>query len=108
LGRVSGHVTKAGKPVPEITVRFDPAAGGRPSEAMTDSNGYYDLVFTADRKGALLGKHNVTVKIKEKYNDGGYQTHPAETFLTIKREVGSGSNTYDFDIAQGVREAKKQ
>lgn len=99
LGTVSGHVTKGGKPEPGITVKFDPVEGGRGSIGLTDANGYYDLTFS-DRKGALLGKHNVVVEIRAKVNDAGMVTAPANVFITEQREVKSGSNTFDFEIAK--------
>ena len=99
LGTVSGHVTKAGKPLQGVSVAFEPANGGRGSEGLTDANGYYELTF-ADRKGAVLGQHQVTVKIRARFNEGGNVTQPAQKFLTVQREVQSGSNTFDFDIAE--------
>jgi hypothetical protein len=97
LGSVSGRVTKAGAPQKGVSVLFEPAEGGRGSEGVTDAGGYYDLTF-ADRKGAILGKHRVTVQIKERTNEGGIVTQPAQKFLTEEREVQSGSNTFDFEI----------
>ncbi|HEY2881006.1 MAG TPA: carboxypeptidase-like regulatory domain-containing protein [Pirellulales bacterium] len=98
LGTVSGHVTKGGKPAAGINVRFEPAAGGRASEATTNSDGYYELIFSADRKGAVLGQHHVTVQIKEKYNNQDVMTSPAKKFLEEQHEVQSGANTFDFAI----------
>jgi hypothetical protein len=101
LGTVSGHVTKGGKPQQGINVVFEPANGGRGSEALTDANGYYELMF-ADRKGAVLGQHQVTVKIRARFNEGGNVVQPAQKFVSVEREVQSGSNTFDFDIAENA------
>jgi hypothetical protein len=98
LGKVSGHVTKGGKPQKGIMVKFEPAAGGRFSTGLTDDSGYYELNFT-DRKGALLGTHHVTVEIPEKYNESMFVVRPAEKFITVDKEVSSGSNTFDFEIS---------
>jgi hypothetical protein len=99
LGTVSGHVTKAGTPQKGLSVIFEPVEGGRGSEGLTDASGYYELGFAA-RKGAILGKHNVTVEVKEHTNEAGIVTRPAEKFLSAERDVQSGSNNFDFDVAE--------
>jgi hypothetical protein len=98
LGKVSGHVTKAGKPMADITVKFDPVGGGRSSIGLTDPSGYYELIFS-DRKGALLGNHKVTVETRATVDNGGVVVSPAKVYLTVERQVESGSNTFDFEIA---------
>jgi hypothetical protein len=105
LGTVTGHVTKGGKPQPGITVHFEPAAGGRGSEGITDSSGYYELGFSTDRKGAILGQHNVSVEIKAHYNNQDVMDRPAQRFASEQREVKSGSNVFDFEIGE-AKEAK--
>jgi len=60
LGSVTGKVTLDGKPVTNGLVTFKPVAGGREATGRTDANGQYELLYI-DRKGALLGQHNVTV-----------------------------------------------
>jgi hypothetical protein len=104
LGNVSGHITKNGKPESGITVKFEPESGGRQSLGLSDASGAYELIFT-ERKGALLGKHRVTVETAEKLNDALVVTAPAKVYLSTEREVQSGSNTFDFDI--GKAEAAK-
>ena len=99
LGLVSGHITKNGKPQPGITVKFEPESGGRQSLGLSDVSGAYELIFT-ERKGALLGKHHVTVETAEKLNDALIVVAPAKVYLNTERDVQSGSNTFDFDIGQ--------
>lgn len=104
LGTVSGHVTKNGKPEAGITVKFEPESGDRQSLGLSDASGYYELIFTG-RKGALLGKHHVTVETAEKINDGLVVVAPAKVYLSTEREVQSGSNTFDFDIGQSAEKS---
>ena len=103
LGSVSGHITKNGKPESGITVKFEPESGGRQSLGLSDATGAYELIFT-QRKGALLGKHRVTVQTAEKLNDALVVVAPAKVYLNTEREVHSGSNSFDFDIGQPAAE----
>lgn len=60
LVEVSGTVTLNGQPAPGVVLTFIPeATGGSPSYGKTDARGYYQLMFTATRYGALPGKHRV-------------------------------------------------
>lgn len=63
---VTGSVTLDGKPVPNAIVTFNPDfAGGSNSLGKTDANGKYQLEFSQDRKGALVGKHLVEIVTKK-------------------------------------------
>lgn len=59
-GLVTGVVTIDGNPVADATVSFYPAQG-RASTARTDENGKYELSFSRQKKGAVLGEHKVTI-----------------------------------------------
>jgi len=59
-GLVSGVVTVDGKPIKDAVVNFYPT-DGRASTGTTDENGRYELSFTRQRMGAVLGNHKVTV-----------------------------------------------
>src|SRR5262249_23588724 len=65
-GEVTGVVTRAGRPLPDVEVRFlpDPEKGttGRHSAARTDAQGRYRLAASdAGRDGAPVGFHRVCV-----------------------------------------------
>jgi len=60
VGSVSGQVTMDGSPLPNALVTFVPEAGGRAATGKTDAGGKYELIFL-DKKGALVGKHKVSV-----------------------------------------------
>ncbi len=61
LGDVSGTVTLDGEPLADAQVIFTPMTGGRPAAGKTDSNGKYELIFSRDAEGALLGEHVVEI-----------------------------------------------
>lgn len=59
-GLVSGVVTVDGNPIKDAVVSFYPT-DGRASTGTTDETGRYELSFTRQRMGAVLGNHKVTV-----------------------------------------------
>lgn len=59
---VKGVATAQGKPVPHLIIHFSPVAG-RPSSALTDENGCFELEFDRKLKGAAVGTHKVTVTV---------------------------------------------
>jgi hypothetical protein len=63
VGTVTGKVTRAGKPVPEMSVIFVPERG-RPSRGLSDENGRYVLLYMPGQEGALVGKHRVWVQLR--------------------------------------------
>ena len=107
VGKVSGTVTLDGQPLPNALVTFTPKVGGSPSYGRTDESGEYELSYTRDQQGAVIGEHTVTIttydagdpdeepplpavpeKVPTKYN--------LQTTLTEK--VDAGSNTIDFEL----------
>lgn len=67
---VSGMATRGGKPVGNIVIWFTPSEG-RPSWALTDAEGKFELDYNRDRKGARVGKHRVTVVYEPRPTDPG-------------------------------------
>lgn len=61
--KVTGTVTRAGKPVDKLMVNFYPDAG-RPSWGITDKDGHYTLNYERGRDGAITGAHRVWVKVQ--------------------------------------------
>lgn len=109
LGRVSGTVTLNGQPLANALVTFQPQEkGGSPSTARTNDKGYYELMFSADTPGAMLGKHKVTVSTyRQEAQPNGIAKEVPETVsakytnqLTtpLVKEVGPGSNTIDLEL----------
>jgi hypothetical protein len=61
--KVTGTVTRGGKPVERLVVNFWPQKG-RPSWGVTDKEGHYTLNYERNRDGAVVGPHKVWVEIR--------------------------------------------
>jgi hypothetical protein len=61
--RVSGVVTRGGKPVPNLFLNFLPEQG-RPSWGVTDDKGNFVLHYDKSRDGAVAGLHSIFVTFK--------------------------------------------
>jgi hypothetical protein len=61
LVKVTGTVTRHGKPLPDLTLVFMPEHG-RPSMGQTDGDGKYELLYTVGTKGVVPGRYKVTVQ----------------------------------------------
>jgi len=114
LGTVTGVVQQGGQPVPFAYLVFQPVGKGTYGSAYTDVDGRYVLKFSPTRNGALVGKHQVTIRtaavdeiqVEDKATGQmvtpplppGYQPRQE---LQFEREVQRGRNTLDFDLASG-------
>lgn len=63
IAKVTGRVTRNGQPVAGLTLNFMPE-NGRPSWALTDADGRYELHYNKGYEGALIGKHHVVVAFR--------------------------------------------
>jgi hypothetical protein len=106
LGQVTGKVTMNGQPLANVEVEFQPADNGRPSSGVTNAEGVYELQFSSQEKGALIGEHTVRINAAEG-GDGDDEENPAKptvipakynTQSTLKKTVNSGQQTIDFDL----------
>jgi hypothetical protein len=70
IARVTGTVTRNGKPVPNLMVNFMPEAG-RPSWGKTDENGHYEMVYDEDNKGVKVGRGKIYVLSSQVTIDAG-------------------------------------
>jgi len=100
LGDVTGLVTSGGQPLANVSVTFQPVAGGRSSVGMTDATGRYRLVYTDAAAGAMVGEHTVWLSEEPDESD------PRATLRVRKGldrkfsfTVAKGKNTFDIDIA---------
>jgi hypothetical protein len=98
LGAVTGQVTKSGQPQAKLWVRFAPAAGGRPAEAVTDNEGRYELSYTGKKKGALVGPQRVSIMSGGEIDGRGNELSPRKEVYSGEVEVESGSNEFNFEI----------
>ena len=105
VGYVEGTVTMDGSPLPDAMVTFQPESG-RPSYGRTDANGRYELVYTRNEKGAVPGKHTVSISTLQGGDpDAGGELVPEKvpakynTRTELTREVQAGSNEFDFELS---------
>jgi hypothetical protein len=106
LGNAQGVITIDGKPTKDLTVRFIPIGGGRCALGRTDENGHYEMLYSATATGALVGPVRVEITAAEEATDERGNTRmkpetiPARynTDSELKADVGSGDNTFDFDL----------
>ncbi len=102
---VSGTVILNGEPLAGAKVEFQPREGP-PSYGTTDQNGRYELMFTSDDKGAVVGTHTVRITTASKPVDPETKRiddaklvpprYGVESELSV--EVLPGKNTFDFDL----------
>src|SRR5262245_56440785 len=62
--KVTGTLTYKGTPVTNAYIDFVPADGQRPSWGATDAQGRFALEYDEKTKGAAVGKHKVSVRMK--------------------------------------------
>lgn len=104
MGTVTGTVTLDGEPLPNVQVLFNPGTA-RPSEAITDESGRYELHYTHESDGAVVGTHQVFISSRHELDDEGNpvsqdEAVPAKynTESTLSEEVTSGHNEINFDL----------
>jgi hypothetical protein len=127
LGTVTGVVTLDGKPLADAVVVFAPDNGNASSD-QTDASGKYQLTYNKNAKGALLGKHKVSITegqpaaaelgddadlskvdlsatgdigdASTKGGKGKKSMIPAKynTKTTLTADVKTGANTFDFKL----------
>lgn len=112
---VSGTVRLGDAPLTGATVLFTPLAGGRPSAAVTDAEGRYELVYSQERAGALPGEHHVTIST---YRGGDPDLNIAPSkervpsrynlHSDLKKTVSLDSPSHDFDLTAMGREPRSR
>jgi hypothetical protein len=107
LGRVTGTVNLDGQPLPEANVEFQPVdPNGSPSFGFTDHDGEYELGYSLDRKGAVLGKHLVRIyTFRDETSREGVPVEVPERLppryheeSQTHREVRRGNQRIDFQL----------
>ena len=108
LGTVIGTVKLDGQPLTNALVTFEPEAGGRASMGRTNAGGDFELTFDENTKGAIVGRHRVSISAAAstatvENPDPSAETKdpvPAKynTESTLVEEVKAGSNAIDFDL----------
>ena len=92
LAQVSGVLTYKGKPAPNVIVNFYPE-NGRPSWGLTDATGQFTLEYDKDNKGALIGKHKVSVKMGPPIErNPGVEPSPPRELAELFEKYGDNSS----------------
>lgn len=99
LGRVNGRVTLDGVALANAGVRFTPHGRGRTSEATTDGQGRYELLYLRDIRGADIDHHCVRITTANEEN-GGREVLPSRyhSRSQLEARVRPGTNRVDFDL----------
>lgn len=112
LGTVTGTITLEGEPVEDAFVYFMPLfEGGKEAicKKKTDANGNYEMQYSLEREGVLVGKHQVQVTTKdwEKQEDGSNKVIkeriPGWYFgpdSILEFDVQEGENVANFDLSK--------
>lgn len=99
LGKVDGKLTYQGQPVSYAAVEFQPIGDGKGSLGWTDEQGEYVAEYSLSRKGAVLGKHRVTVRV---YPAEGEKPIPVPAKYGAQSEfvfeVQRGKNRLDIEL----------
>ena len=105
VGEVSGTVTLDGEPLPQAIVEFQPDQGA-PSYGETAQDGTYELHYTTERMGALIGTHTVRITTAgEVTNEAGDTVNVRERVpkrynskSELSYEVTKGGNKIDIEL----------
>ena len=83
-----------------ITVLFQPVAGGRASTGITDAEGRYSLRYTEVADGAVVGDH--TVSLSEPLDESDPQATLRKVRKGLAKQfsfaVRKGKQTFDIDV----------
>ena len=89
---VSGKVTLDGEPLEGVSVRFTPKTGEKKttSRGTTHEDGTYELRYTSEIQGALVGEHLVQIisETNEEDEEGGKKEscqHGTKQILTFRQ-----------------------
>jgi hypothetical protein len=101
VAKVSGTVTLDGQPLGDADVRFQPVSG-RPSWGRTKADGSYQLLYTVNRAGAMVGPCTVTISTAIEDDEGrvARERVPKRYFEpgALSAEVKPRGNVHNFDL----------
>lgn len=98
VGYVSGIVTYGEAPLVSAEVEFTPVGQGTSSVGFTNQKGEYELQYTLQKKGALLGMHKVSVRSLELNDHAQARIRAASRQARLECEVTSGSNEFNIEL----------
>jgi hypothetical protein len=101
--RVSGVLTRNGKPVPNLEVYFMPTQG-RPSVGMADDQGRFNLGYTHDQEGALVGTHTVFVVFNPPRSGAERVAPPADLRPILEKYQDKDTSPLKVEITKAVKD----
>lgn len=112
---VTGTITMEGSPVKGALVQFSPGSG-RPSTALTNAEGFYELRYSESEKGALVGRHTVSITLgRPPVTRGGKTVQPAvpekipakyNSSTTLTADVEPAHRQFDFQLTDATPNKK--
>jgi len=118
LGIVTGKVTLGDEPLEGAAIEFQPLfPEGKIaySTAKTDADGFFEMQYSIDRKGVLVGNHQVQISTQdwEKQPDGSNKVIPERVpkwyfgpDSILEFDVQEGDNSADFDLSDSKKKPK--
>ena len=101
IGHVVGTVTLNAEPQKDLLVTFIPS-DGRPSSAVTDEMGSYELIYIGSDKGAKIGDHTVRITTLDIGEPGRPNKEQVPEKFNSKTELNAkvieGENVFDFSL----------
>jgi hypothetical protein len=99
--KVSGVLTRNGQPVPNLEVYFMPTSG-RPSVAMADAQGRFNLGYTPDQDGAVTGTHTVFVVFNPPQSGAERVAAPADVRPILEKYGTKDVSPIKVEITKAV------
>jgi hypothetical protein len=91
-------VTYAGRPLAGAEVEFTPVGPGTSSVGFTNPQGAYELQYTLQKKGALIGEHKVQIRLLSEDENAQKGIRNASRVANLQYEVSSGANEINVDL----------
>jgi hypothetical protein len=98
LAEVRGRVTYDGQPVSQMKVELDPVGKGRQSVGYTDERGEYEIQYTMNQSGALIGRHTVVLQHYPEPSQKSVSVPEKYSKSEVEFEVHGGSNRLDIEL----------
>ena len=100
LAKVTGVVVINDKPVPKVKVLFEPLSEAGPSWGLTKDDGTFEVYYSLDQPGAVLGKHRVQFH-SERLLEG---IAPPGSVIVIPKKYSIGSPGIEVDVVENSHE----
>ena len=97
MGYVTGTIKMDGKPLSGVMVAFYPEKG-RPSTAVADAEGRYELRYTRNVTGSKVGPSTVHLSWETGTSGPAIPERYGLNKSELSANVEPGNNVFDFDI----------